>query len=199
MKITTNAEGSVTIDFESETSRKCGDCSLCCKLMPNVALEKPAGKPCRYQRHGHGCTIYSQRPHECQHWSCRWLAAPEETAGMRRPDRAHYVIDALPDTVRIVNNETGEVIESEAAQVWIDPAFPKAKDDPELRAYMLKMALDHRMPTLLRWSNRNATVIFPPPITADRQWHEETSECNPNIGIFAQLPAAWRASLDKSP
>jgi hypothetical protein len=119
------------------------------------------------------------------------------SAGMRRPDRSHYVIDALPDTIRMINNETGEVIESEAAQIWVDPAFPKVKDDPELRAYMLKMAHEHGWPT--RWSNRVATAVFPPPCSSDGEWHEQTSDCNPNIGRFSQLPAAWRASLDKSP
>jgi hypothetical protein len=199
MRITTTAAGGVSIDFESETSRKCGDCSLCCKLLPNVALEKPASKPCQYQRHGHGCTIYPKRPEECQVWSCRWLAAPEETAGMRRPDRSHYVIDPMPDSIRMTHNESGEVMEIEAAQIWVDPAFPRTKDDPELRAYMLKMAVEHSMPTLLRWSNRVATAVFPPPINSDGEWHETTTECNPGFGRFSRLPAEWRASLDKSP
>jgi hypothetical protein len=199
MKITTTANGGVEIDLEATTARRCGDCSLCCKLLPNVALKKPAGKPCRYQRHGKGCTIYPTRPQECQFWSCRWLASSEETAGMRRPDRAHYVIDALPDTIRLVNNETGEPTEFEAIQIWVDPAFPKTQHDPELRAYMLKMAQEHSMPTLLRWSNRVGTAVFPPPLNADHEWHQVTSEGATGFGRYSQLPAEWRASLDKSP
>jgi hypothetical protein len=198
MKITTTENGGVEIDFEATTTRRCGDCSLCCKLLPNVALDKRAGTPCAHQRHGKGCTIYPKRPQECVHWSCRWLAGGEETAGMRRPDRSHYVIDALPDTIRFVHKETGEPHEFEAAQIWVDPAFPKTKDDPELRAYMLKMAVEHAMPTLLRWSNRVATAVFPPPLSADGEWHETTTECNTGFGRYSQLPAEWRASLDKS-
>jgi hypothetical protein len=198
MRITTTKTGAVEIDFEAASARRCGDCSLCCKLLPIVALDKPAGKPCRFQRHGKGCTIYSRRPQECQWWSCRWLASADGTAGMRRPDRSHYVVDALPDTIRVTNNDTGEVIESEAVQIWIDPAFPQANDDPELRAYMLKMAVEHGMPSVLRWSNRVATGIFPPPLNADGEWHEVTSECAPDLGNYAALPAAWRPSLDKS-
>lgn len=198
MKITTTENGGVEIDFEAETSRRCGDCSLCCKLLPNVALDKPAGQACKFQRHGKGCTIYARRPEECQFWSCRWLASPDETPGMRRPDRSHYVIDAMPDTVRLTSNETGEVIEMQAVQVWIDPAFPAVQNDSELRAYMLKMATEHNMPGLLRWSNRIATAVFPPPLNQDGQWHEQTSECNPGVGKYSALPAEWRASLDKS-
>jgi hypothetical protein len=198
MKITSTS-GAVTIDFEATTARRCGDCSLCCKLLPNVALDKPAGKVCQFQRHGKGCTIYPRRPPECQWWACYWLASPEETAGMRRPDRSHYVIDPLPDAMRISNNATGEAQSIDALQIWIDPAFPKTKDDPELRAYMLKAAVQRNMPTLLRWSNRVATAVFPPPFNADGEWHEVTSECAPDIGRYSRLPAEWRASLAKSP
>jgi hypothetical protein len=199
MKITTTADGGVEIDFEATTPRRCGDCSLCCKLLPNVAFHKPANKPCAHQRHGKGCTIYAQRPEECQFWSCRWLASPAETPGMRRPDRAHYVIDALPDSIQLVNNETGEPLEFEAMQIWVDPAFPKTQHAPELRAYMLKMAEEHGWPTLLRWSNQTGTAVFPPPLNADGEWHEQTSECNTSFGRFSKLPAEWQASLDKSP
>lgn len=198
MRITTTEGGGVEIDFEAPNSRRCGDCSLCCRLLPNVALDKPAGKACQFQRHHKGCTVYSRRPEECQIWSCRWLAG-DDTAGLRRPDRSHYVIDPLPDTIRFVHNETGQAHEFDALQVWIDPAFPQAQHDPALRAYMLKTAEEHAMPTLLRWSNRTATAVFPPPLNSDGEWHESTSACNPNIGRYSQLPAEWQASLDKSP
>jgi hypothetical protein len=180
MKITTTADG----------NRRCGGCTACCKLLPVVALDKGAGVRCQHQRHGKGCTIYARRPHECRLWSCRWLTNAEETHGMRRPDRAHYVIDALPDTVRLTNNETGEQTDLDALQIWIDPAFPETAQDPELRAYMLKMAEQHGMPSLLRWSNRIATAIFPPPINTAGEWHEVTSECSVGVGRYSRLPVA---------
>jgi hypothetical protein len=186
--------------IEATGARRCGDCSLCCKLLPNVALDKPAGQPCRFQRHGKGCKIYPNRPSECAIWSCRWLIAADETAGMRRPDRAHYVIDPLPDAIRMTNNETGEAQEFEALQIWIDPAFPATKDDPELRAYMLRMAQQTGMPSLLRWSNWVATAVFPPPLNADGEWHATPpQDCSTEFGRYSRLPAAWRDSLAKSP
>ena len=95
---------------------------------------------------------------------------------MGRPDRVHYVIDALPDAVRLTHTETGETVELKALQIWIDPSFPEAAQDPELRAYMLRMAKLHGMPSLLRWSHRIGTAIFPPPLNTDGQWHEVTSD-----------------------
>lgn len=114
---------------------------------------------------------------------------------MPRPDRCHYVIDMLLDMGRIVNNETGEVEPFDCLQIWVDPAFPDAKDDPHLRAYMLRMATEHGWPTLLRWSTRVATSVWPPPLCADRQWHEETTECNENIGRFSKLPEDVREKI----
>jgi len=198
MKITTTADGGVEINFEVAGHRRCGECTLCCKLLPNVALDKRAGHRCVHQRHGKGCAIYPTRPVECQIWACRWLAGEEETRGMRRPDRSHYVIDAFPDTMRLVGNESGEVHEYDAIQIWIDPAFPEAKDDPELRAYMLKMAQDHGMPTLLRWSSRDATAVFPPPLSSDGEWHQQTSQCTEGFGLFSRLPKDWQDRLGKS-
>lgn len=190
MKIITK-DGSVTLDFAAETARRCGGCELCCKLLPIRTLEKGGNTRCRHQQHAKGCRIYASRPLECQSWSCRWLAAPEETAGMARPDRAHYTIDPLFDTVRLVP-DAGPPIEIEAVQVWCDPAFPAVKTDPKLRAYMLTMAEKHGVPTLLRWSTRVATAVFPPPLNADGEWIEQTSQCNEEIGLFSKLPPGLR-------
>jgi hypothetical protein len=194
MKITTTADG-VSIDFETDTNRRCGACTLCCKLLPNVALAKPSGQRCRHQRHGKGCAIYAKRPFECESWSCRWLAATDETLGMRRPDRAHYVVDALLDKLRLVENETGKGTEIDCLQIWVDPAFPKTRDDPELRAYMLRMAETHHVASLLRWSSRDATVIFPPPLNQDGQWHERDSGCSEDVGLFSRLSRSIQTKL----
>jgi hypothetical protein len=197
MKITTTESG-VEIDFETVPARRCGECTLCCKLLPNVALDKRAGARCVHQRHGKGCAIYLTRPMECQTWSCRWLAAADETAGMSRPDRSHYVIDALPDMIRLNPNDGGDPIELQAMQIWIDPAFPATQNDAQLRAYMLKMAREYGMASLLRWSNRDGTAVFPPPLNADGEWHEVRSQCTPGFGLFEKLPKAFQDSLDKS-
>lgn len=198
MKITTKGDASsssVEINFEAKSNRRCGECTLCCRLLPNVEFDKPAGVRCQHQRHGKGCRIYPTRPLECQFWSCRWLAAETETAGMKRPDRAHYVIDAMPDEIHFVPHGGGKTEVYQALQIWVDPAFPQAAHDPELRAYMARMAEDFGYPSLLRWNNREATAVFPPALNADRQWHEQRSGVNPNIGIFSELPKAWRERL----
>jgi hypothetical protein len=36
-------------------TRQCGDCQLCCKLLPVPPLQKAAGVACRFQKFHKGC------------------------------------------------------------------------------------------------------------------------------------------------
>jgi hypothetical protein len=154
-------------------TRKCGDCQLCCRLVPVVELGKPAGLACKYQRHGKGCTIYAQRPPSCRLWSCRWLVE-DDTADQHRPDRARYVIDIMPDFVELKNNETSEASIVQVVQVWADDKFRDPSHDPALRRYMERRAAEN-IGTIVRWNaTRDSMVIFPPAMSSDGEWHEIT-------------------------
>ena len=48
------------MDGQMNTHRRCGDCQLCCKLLPVRELSKGASERCRHQRVGKGCTVYRQ-------------------------------------------------------------------------------------------------------------------------------------------
>ena len=162
----------ITFDHKG-TGRVCGGCTLCCKLLPVPDLQKPAGVRCKHQRTGKGCTIYATRPFACRTFACRWLA-DRETAGLPRPDRAHYVIDITADHIRAIPHDGGEPQVIPVIQIWVDPAFPDAWRTPELRAYMLRLAEERRMATIIRFDSERAISVFPPPITDDHQWHEVT-------------------------
>ncbi len=57
--------------------RRCGDCSLCCKLLRIKAFDKPLGVWCAHCAPGRGgCTIYHTRPAECRKFYCDWLLSP---------------------------------------------------------------------------------------------------------------------------
>lgn len=160
------ADGTTTVYFNDVgTGRQCGDCQLCCKLMPILSLSKPANTRCKHQRSGKGCTIYAKRPVECRTFACRWLADPT-TKGLKRPDRSHLVID--PEWDSIVLERTAVVA---VMQVWVDPSFPDAWDTPEFRAHMLFVAEKYRAATLIRRNSRDAITVFPPPLADDGQWH----------------------------
>src|SRR3974390_2830528 len=198
--------------------RQCGDCTLCCKLLPMVdgkdpahkqkvreAVEKmvefgiapaayfanmveevakPAGVPCPFQRFHKGCTVYARRPFGCRTWNCRWLV--EEAGETGRPDRVHYVIDIVPDVVRI-DHEDGPV-DIEVIQVWCDPKHPDSHRDPALRAYLLARAAEGKA-ALIRYSAYDGFVLAAPPFTESDEWEEQRSN----------MKAFTRKGIDPNP
>lgn len=162
IRIEETADGKTTITFDDKgTGRVCGDCQLCCKLVPVPTIDKPANTRCQHQRHGKGCLVYAGRPFACRTWACRWLADPGAT-GLPRPDRAHYVIDVSWDFVTLTHTETGEPQHIPVIQVWVDPAFRNAYRAPELRAYMAMMAERYGAATLVRFGPGDALTVFAP-------------------------------------
>ena len=174
--MTTITGNGVTLSLqEGAPGRRCGDCQLCCKLLPVRSLGKPAAQRCKHQRHHKGCAVYRKRgfPPECGAWNCRWLVE-DDTDGLSRPDRSHYVLDVMPDFVTLRNNETGAADHVEVVQIWVDPSYPDAHRDPALRAYLERRAKDNVI-GMIRWDNERAMVIFPPELSENRQWNEVTT------------------------
>jgi len=158
--------------------RQCGDCQLCCKVMPVRELNKPGNTRCTYQKRGVGCSIYANRPPSCRHWNCRWLLR-DDTDDLSRPDRSAYVIDLMPDYVTL-RQETGETIHIPVLQVWVDPARPDAwRKDRQFYAYVARQGKTHGMGALIRNGEKEALVLFPPAVAADHEWHEMTSSVDP--------------------
>jgi hypothetical protein len=170
-------------------NRQCGDCQLCCKLLPMKAgtnkdhtevramignpptipdFYKAAGDRCQHQQHHKGCRVYDRRPVGCRVWSCRWLVG-DDTDKMSRPDRSHFVIDILPDFV-VAEQPGRDPIRIQVVQVWLDPDYPGAIDDPELRAYIMRRGAED-LATLVRLDAHRAVTILPPSLTGDREWH----------------------------
>lgn len=148
--------------------RRCGQCTLCCRLLPQAEIAKPAGMRCVSQRHT-GCAVYSKRPHSCREWSCRWLLEMD-TADLRRPDFAHYVLDLTPDFVTI--KVEGGDIQIPVVQVWVDPRHRDAHRDPALREYLARRGEEQGMAALIRYDSHEGFVIFPPALTNGRGWIE---------------------------
>jgi hypothetical protein len=143
-------------------TRQCGSCSLCCRLLPVPPLGKKAGERCEHQKFGKGCAVYhtGKMPDDCRIWNCRWLVG-DDTADLSRPDRAHYVIDIMPDHITLQDNETGATTAIQVVQIWIDPARPNAHRDPALRAYLLRRG-EQGIAALVRYDNRRAMTLIPP-------------------------------------
>lgn len=152
--------------------RHCGECSLCCKLLPVPPLSKAAGESCRYQKFRKGCSVYrtANMPLECGLWTCRWLVN-DDAADLSRPDRSHYVIDVMPDFISLRDNATGELTNILVVQIWVDPHHREAHRDPALRRWLHRRA-EQGIAALIRINSREAIALFAPPFNADDGWHE---------------------------
>lgn len=160
-------------DADRRTQRRCGDCQLCCKLLPMPELDKPANCRCRHQRAAKGCAIYSNRPASCALWNCRWLAE-KDCADLPRPDRAHYVLDIMPDYVTLVDNESGAARHVPVIQVWCDPAWPEAHRAASFRTWLDRQ----RTCALIRYGSSGGFLLAPPSVTG-QGWHEQRSDFPP--------------------
>jgi hypothetical protein len=143
-------------------TRQCGDCQLCCRLLPVPPLGKGHNQRCQHQKFGKGCAVYRKpaMPPECSLWNCRWLVN-DDTADLSRPDRSHYVIDIIPDFISLEDNETGARTNVQVVQVWLDPAHPEAHRDPQLRAYLLRRA-EQGTAAIVRIDSKRAIILFAP-------------------------------------
>ena len=152
--------------------RQCGGCTLCCRLLPVPPLQKKGGERCKHQRHGKGCAVWRtvRMPRECGFWNCRWLVN-DDADDLSRPDRVHYVLDIMPDYVTISDDVTGERRNVQVAQIWCDPKYLDAHRDPALRRWMERRAADG-IASIVRYSERDAIVVFAPSLSSDGQWHE---------------------------
>lgn len=149
-------------------TRHCGNCTLCCKLVPVEEIGKAAGHRCKHQRYGRGCMIYAVRPTSCREWSCMWLAGVDEEGplALSRPDRVGYVVDSVPDVIRATNNVTGEVSQIDVMQIWCDPARPDAWRDPALLAMLERQGIVG----LVRYNSDRGFTIFPPNRNTTGEW-----------------------------
>jgi len=92
------------------SERKCGTCSLCCKLLYISELNKPIDKWCGHCRPGRGgCTIYADRPVNCRTFVCHWLAG--HTDDLWYPARCKMVLLQMHKDHLLVD---------------VDPNFPNA-------------------------------------------------------------------------
>jgi hypothetical protein len=93
----------------SVRGRKCGDCTLCCKVMAIEALAKPASLWCAHCKPGRGCLIYANRPAECQAFSCHWLV-DDQLDEHWKPSKSKLVLTTSEDGI----------------EIRCDPGFPDA-------------------------------------------------------------------------
>lgn len=91
--------------------RACGTCTMCCKVLQILDLDKAAGQWCKHAKPGRGCGIYETRPGTCREFFCEWMIdgryGPEW-----KPDTAKFVVSPLLSDSNLL--------------IAVDPNFPNA-------------------------------------------------------------------------
>jgi hypothetical protein len=91
--------------------RSCGTCTLCCKVVSVLEIDKPGGVWCPHCVSGKRCAIYQSRFFSCRVFYCQWML--EQGLGPEwKPDRAKFVL---------VNTEANRHLTACA-----DPGYPSA-------------------------------------------------------------------------
>ena len=83
------------------SERRCGTCTLCCKLLTIPEFGNPSGQWCPHCVKARGCAIHSDRPNECRAFYCGYLLWPE-LGEHWRPSRSKLVVAFKPDGMEIV-------------------------------------------------------------------------------------------------
>jgi len=166
--------------------RTCGDCQLCCRLLPTEEIGKAANVRCQYQKHGVGCAIHSHKPASCSLWNCRWLIN-DDMDDQQRPDRTGIVHDIMPDVLRIVPNDGTPPKMVPAIVVWIDP---DRRDLWRTSAGILRYVARQECPVLVRFSSSEGTVLLPPAVTGDHEIIEHPSSTVGDMPTTLQEKAA---------
>lgn len=94
--------------------RRCGNCTLCCKLVGVNELFKPEGKWCRFCTIGEGCRVYETRPFSCRGFECEWYMHPGLPEDLR-PDNCKVVFFCLADTKICLT-----IVDSNYPDAWKD-------------------------------------------------------------------------------
>lgn len=116
------------MSFEPATGRTCSACSLCCKLLHVIELNKPAGQWCQHCKPGHGgCTIHETRPQICRGYYCGWMLT-KNVGEEWYPLRSHMILSLA---------KIGGV---QTVTVTVDPKNPLAWLEPPYYAQLKQMA-----------------------------------------------------------
>lgn len=155
------------------TERQCGECQLCCRVLPVRELGKGAHDRCVHQKFMKGCNNYAHRPMSCRLWNCRWLVN-DDADGMKRPDRAGYVIDIMPDFITLRPHDGSPDNQVQVVQIWADAKRPMAYRDPALLAWLERKYEANASLGLVRFDSKRAVLLIPPAMTGDG-WAEMDS------------------------
>ena len=75
---------------------RCGDCTLCCELLPINWLNKPANVLCKFC--DKGCAIHATKDKECKNFECAYFQSKNAHIDLR-PDNSKIIFEKASDNI----------------------------------------------------------------------------------------------------
>lgn len=103
---------------------ECGNCTLCCELLPIVELNKPESTLCGYCTSNKGCNIYNTRPQSCIDFKCLYNLSDEMDIELR-PDNTDVIFEKITEDIYLglVNPKNLIAWKSKVVQDYIDTLY----------------------------------------------------------------------------
>jgi|TARA_R110000796_G_scaffold24033_1_gene68745 hypothetical protein len=87
----------------------CGDCTLCCDLLPIPEIKKPHSQLCGDCVLSVGCSIHSTRPESCRTFNCLYIESDESEMGNSlKPNKSNVIFEKLTTNIYIAINHYNE-------------------------------------------------------------------------------------------
>jgi len=78
--------------------KECGECTMCCELLPIPELQKPESILCGFCKINKGCSVYKNRPNSCKEFNCVYIQ-DEDVDLELRPDNSKVMFEKVTDTL----------------------------------------------------------------------------------------------------
>lgn len=79
-------------------NQKCGECNLCCELLPVNSINKEPNITCKYCTPKAGCSIYVDRPEECSGFECAYYQMDKVNIALR-PDNCKVIFEKISNNL----------------------------------------------------------------------------------------------------
>src|SRR5262249_32408898 len=143
----------------ARSGRRCGSCSLCCRLLDVPEISKPKDDWCQHCRPGKGgCSIYDQRPQICRAYACGWLLGHLQDDWF--PPKAKMIVDVHYDK-KAVAYFVRIIVDPRCPNRWREQPYYSDIKQITLRALQGKIVPDMMVQTVIAISGKWTKIVMP--------------------------------------
>jgi len=136
------------LDTRLVPDRSCDGCTMCCKVLEIVELEKPQQTWCTNCAIGTGCKIYEDRPKPCREFYCQYRL--DKGLGEHWAPKSSKIIVAYEDQ----NDRLAIHVDESRKTAWRDRPYYD-----EIMNWVRRLTAEGKH--VLVWEGKNAIVVLP--------------------------------------